>query len=127
MINAACTNLFIFRDYLSNNLIEFAKEHPSVEVIVSCKFASPAKIEAFFNGDFLHRRLVRVGGGKEVTADFVKAQVERIRDNSGFKARKFKLQVLSEAPAVRPIYSQFLHENPRTKFNFDKKRRSIDI
>lgn len=104
-------------------MVKFAKEHSSVEVIVSCKFASPAKIEAFYNGDFLHRRLVRVGGGKEVSSDFVKEQVERLRDTSGFKAKKFKMQVISESQAVRPIYSQFLHENPRTKFNFDKRKQ----
>lgn len=93
-------------------------------MIVSCKFASPAKIEAFYNGDFLHPRSVRVGGGKAITAEFVKEQVERIRDRSdGGKAKKFKMQVVSEAQAIRPIYSQFLHENPRTQFNFDKKTK----
>lgn len=102
-------------------MVKFAKDHSTVEVIVSCKFASPAKIEAFYNGDFLHRRLVRVGGGEEVSSDFVKEQVERLRDTSGFKAKKFKMQVVSESKAVRPIYSQFLHENPKTKFNFDKR------
>ena len=104
-------------------MISFASEHPTVEVIVSCKFASPAKIEAFYNGDFLHRRLVRVGGGKDITLDFVKEKVERLRDNSGFKAKKFKMQVLSDSPAVRPIYSQFMHDNPRTIFNFDKRKQ----
>lgn len=101
---------------MEKNVIKFAQDHPTVEVIVSCKFSSSAKIEAFYNGDFQHRRLVYVGGGKNATSEDVRIQVERLRNNSGMKARKFKLQVLSEAPAVRPIYSQFLHPNPNTKF-----------
>lgn len=112
---------FHFREYLSKNIVSFAKEHPSVEVIVSCKFSSRAKIEAFYNGDYQHRRIVYVNGGKEMTAKNVQIQVERLRDNLGMKAQRFKMQVLSESPAIRPIYSQFLHPNPRTKFNFNKR------
>ena len=109
------------REYLSKNIVNFAKEHPTVEVIVSCKFSARAKIEAFYNGDFQHRRLVYVSGGKKLTARDVQLQVERLRDNSGMKAQRFKMQVVSETPAIRPIYSQFLHPNPRTRFNFNKK------
>lgn len=101
------------REYLNKNVVKFAQEHPTVEVIVSCKFSTTARIEAFYNGDFEHRRLVYVGGGKRATSNDVQVQVERLRDCSGMKAGRFKLQVLSETPAVRPIYSQFQFPNPR--------------
>ena len=121
LINFFTSFSFLIREYLSKNIVNFAKEHPSVEVIVSCKFSSRAKIEAFYNGDYQHRRIVYVNGGKELTAKDVQVQVERLRDNSGMKAQRFKMQVFSESPAIRPIYSQFLHPNPRTRFNFNKR------
>ena len=111
---------------MTGNVVRFAEEHPTVEVIVSCKFGASAKIEAYYNGDFQHRRLVYVGGGRKSTPKDVQIQVERLRDNSGLKAQKFKLQVVSEAPAVRPIYSQFLHPNPRTKFRETQPPRAED-
>lgn len=115
-------NSRVCREYLSKNVVAFAETHPTVEVVVSCKFASRAKIEAFYNGDFQHRRLVYVSGGKNKTSADIQLQVQRLRDNSGFKAKPFKMQVISDAPAVRPIYSQFLHANPRTRFNFSSKK-----
>lgn len=117
--------LLFCREYLKENIISFAENNPSVEVIVSCKFSSRPKIEAFYNGDFEHRRMVQVGGGAEMSGKDVKVQVDRLRDFSGFKAKKFKLQVISDAQAVRPIYSQFLHPNPRINFNFEKHQKKL--
>ena len=92
---------------MSKNLIKFAQDHPTVEVVVSCRFNTRATVTAFYNGDFERGKCIYVGGGKTVTSESVAEHVQRLRDSSGAKPKRFRMQVESQTPAIRPIPSPF--------------------
>jgi hypothetical protein len=92
---------------LSKKLINFAKENPTVEIVVSCRFNTRATVTAFYSGDFVRGKCIYVGGGKAVTAESVAEHVQRLRDSSGAKPKRFRMQVESQTPAIRPIPSPF--------------------
>lgn len=92
---------------MEKNLIKLAEDNPTVEIVVSCRFNTRATVSAFYNGDLSKGKCIYVGGGKSVTAESVAEHVQRLRDSSGAKPRRFRLQVESLAPAVRPIPGPF--------------------
>ncbi len=92
---------------MSRNLIKLAKENPAVEIVVSCRFNTRATVSAYYNGDFERGKCIYVGGGRSVTAESVGEHVQRLRDSSGAKPKRFRMQVESQTPAIRPIPSPF--------------------
>ncbi|KAI9228386.1 MAG: thioredoxin-like protein [Piptocephalis tieghemiana] len=92
------------RDYLTRQLVPFARSLPQVEVVVSPRPSKHPCIRGFYlNGQ---EKTVCVRGK---TATEVGEYAKMLRDTSGERVRDLrKVPVLSDTPSVRGIWNPFV-------------------
>ena len=104
-------------EYLKGHLVEFAKSHPSVQVVVEARWDRRPTVYAHYrtikSNIFSFISLVVVEG-KHVNASLanksiseIKEIVQDLRNRSGSKPVPFHQSVASSTPAIRPIWSPF--------------------
>ncbi|ORY03175.1 hypothetical protein K493DRAFT_207313 [Basidiobolus meristosporus CBS 931.73] len=93
-------------DFFKNDIIEFAKKNPQIEVVVQPRPAKHPCIRGFYMNGKSKVICVRNFDRKGVME-----QVQLLRDTSGQKVGLFKKRVISDTPSVRGIWSPF-HNRP---------------
>lgn len=90
------------REFLGRELPTLAQEHPGIEFVVEPRWSRLPLIRGFFL-----RGIQKVLCLKNFTSAQVREAFFKLRNSSGQPLRPFHQQVLSKAPAVRPIWSPF--------------------
>lgn len=90
------------RTFLSRELCKLAQEHPGIEFVVEPRWSRLPLIRGFFL-----RGVQKALCLKNFTSAQVQEAFFKLRNSSGQPLRPFHQQVLSKAPAVRPIWSPF--------------------
>jgi hypothetical protein len=85
----------VLKQYLARRLISLAKEYPSVEWVVECRWASTSLIRATYLRGYT--KVIAVDDGD------VESLIRSLIDSSGLPLRKFRQTVKSTADSVRPV------------------------